>query len=303
MDHVLYHLTLGKSNWDLRTWITLNRHLLIIEKHCRVTTTGDLNKFYHQYTNTYLTPDGNNYMTNDKFMNLAVKNGDLNIVKQMISKSTDLSYHLKTAISYGQLEIIKVLLLTEVPIPYDCFWYKPRDYKTEVFKFLLDHGINYFWNIMNIAAENGDLEIVALLFDKYPKSAEYFMSTAVRDGHMNIVKYMINKGARNFNKAMYLAISGNQKEIVEFMISLGADNFNIGLCKAAFYGQLEMCQLMIDHGANKLNKAMRLAVEEDYPQIVEFLLKMGATNRRACISLAFNNNCAKLAFLIKDWKP
>lgn len=115
-NHVVYNLSLGRCNWDLRTWILLsnqeNREQIenIYEYGCQ---TKNINEFYKQFTHetTVAKIDLLMYKNPDDGLIWAGYRNQMDKIHEMISKgASDFEMCMRLAASNGHLEIVKLMV-------------------------------------------------------------------------------------------------------------------------------------------------------------------------------------------------
>jgi ankyrin repeat protein len=90
-------------------------------------------------------------------------------------------------------------------------------------------------------------------------------------GYMAIVKLLIDNGANDFNSGMNAACEGGNEDIVNLMLELGADNYDTAMAYACSSGNLDIVKQMIGHGAKSFRLGIRMAYEENYDNVADFL--------------------------------
>lgn len=111
VHHLTYQLTLGKSGWDLRTLILLNNNdnrEYLFELY-RLSIWGHLD-FYTAYVIQTLTPDGHLYISDFRYLQVAVKFNQLEIIRTKASTCTDINNLLDIAVYYGHIEMVQLLI-------------------------------------------------------------------------------------------------------------------------------------------------------------------------------------------------
>jgi len=122
------------------------------------------------------------------------------------------------------------------------------------------------------------------------------LAWAARNGKHNIVKILVEQhqlplNVQNFDgeTALSVAVLAGHCEIVRFLIERGA-NMNIGNCRsesplhhAVVLGDLESARLIVEEGGyidaedDCGDTPLHFAVREEKPEMVEFLLSVGAS--------------------------
>lgn len=191
---------------------------------------------------------------NHKFLLHASEQGDLNVVKQMITSGT----HIEIEDKDGNTPLILA----------------SREGHLEVVKFLLEKGAsleakNHRDNTaLNLASWNGHLEVVKLLLAHDVELEHRNMHgytplmQAAHNGHLEIVQLLLEKGANKEAKdndgstVLHFAADSGKIEVAKFLLAKGAHidarcaSNHTPLIYAAFQGQLEMVKLLLVHGAN-----------------------------------------------------
>lgn len=222
-----------------------------------------INKTYSMYDafkriciNTF-----NGIMDNDHFIYDYIRNNDINSIKEYIRLGIDVKAINK---KFGK------------PIVY-----ATEENKTDIVKLLLDAGTNFYGindidEALLVASEKGNAQIVELLLqadaninikDSYQQTPLIY---AANYGHIEIVKMLINHGL-NVNDQDWL------NGYINWIDNMGGYT---ALMLASRHGHTEVAKYLIDIGAQvniRLEySALHNAIEGNYKEIVEMLIKAGA---------------------------
>ncbi len=137
---------------------------------------------------------------------------------------------LDIAVKYGNLLVIKDLITNTVDPKYvQC---ASKNGHTEIVKYLVSLGADYTANNNNAvqwASGNGHLDTVKYLVSlgaDYTADNNNAVQWASLNGHLAIVKYLVSLGANytaDNNRAIQLASMNGHLETVKYLVSLGAD--------------------------------------------------------------------------------
>ena len=109
---------------------------------------------------------------------------------------------------------------------------------------------------------------------------ESLLQVASQEGYEILVHKLVDKGAdinENDSAPLSIAASRGRLDLVKFFIDRGADvNSGDILDSAVVSGDLNVVKYLLAHGANMDNSALVTAANENYPDIVAFLLDRGA---------------------------
>jgi len=129
---------------------------------------------------------------------------------------------------------------------------------------------------LDIAARNGDLEMVELLvenkanIEKESQKAHQPLHKASLNGHLDVVQYLIGKGAKIndpsneglFVSPLHEAVKGGNLDVVKYLVDNGAD------INATNFAKDKPINMIIDLGS-----------KPDYTKIAFFLMRKGLKDR------------------------
>lgn len=191
LNHVLYQLTLGKSSWDLRTWLLLN-NVGYLQQRFHYDITGLLSDFYTKYNRHNLTPDVYLYHGVDHHALLAAEKGHLETFHTKLNV-TNYDEIMIEATENGHIEIVKLML---------------------------DKGATDYNEAMRSAAWGGYVDIIQLMLEKGATNYDDAMINAANGGQLGIVKWMVGLGVIFYREAMIDAAEQQKIEVVEYLLSL-----------------------------------------------------------------------------------
>lgn len=310
-DHVVYNFTLGKRNWDLRTWILLsnNDNRQQFRQIMPCVNYQSVEDVYSMYNINHLAPDGLLYHDKNYHLWLATKLENIEMVKTMISSGvTNYDECLKIT---ENVEIMKLLLLNHiftVKKLNKCLIWASLEHHNEICSMLISLGANDFNHCMFVASARANLEtvemmleygatnlnkclreaahhesnfnIVKLLVSKGATALNKSLINSLPEGGLEMIKFLLQAGANNYNEAMKDEVRYyGSKDVIELLLSYGADNYADCLIGTASKGHLEIVKLMIEKGASSINVAMSLAAINGHMEVVQYLLNKGCKKR------------------------
>jgi hypothetical protein len=189
----------------------------------------------------------------------------------------------------------------------------------EVIRYLPRNDIE---DALQYAAECGHLGIVEFLFEELDSDDPDVFSLAIpliracQFGHLDVVKFLVAKGASNFTAAVSEAISYGQLEVVRYFFDNKLRVYESGAalkqaCEKDYCTRHRVPSGILDIQAREcvrilltrtffreeLNAALRESVQKDSWEIVQLLLKAGATDLKYALALASevgSFDCVKL---------
>jgi len=207
----------------------------------------------------------NNDMTPLEF---AVRRGDVEMVKFLVSKGADIDDSLRSAASAGHLEVVKFLVSTGANVD------DPKP--------------------LNSAASAGHLEVVKYLVSKSDHfSGAFALHEAIRGDHLDVIDFLVSKGVdvnaevrggfRNYTgSALHIAADVGNLKIAEYLVSKGANVNSRNMwgdfpLHFASDNHLEVVKFLISKGADVDVKnrdgqtALDIARKKENADIVKYL--------------------------------
>ena len=209
---------------------------------------------------------GGKWYPDEKFAK-SIKDGDLESIQDDIKSGVDINERLPglnfkpihVAVKTGNLDIVKLLLDNGASINMeDTFGYTPLHHAAnrkkkhdsmeinakliDIANLLIDRGANM--NIdsdtddtpLDLAARNGDLEMVELLINKGANllDSEKALHHASENGHLPIVKYLVEKGYPvnriigeiQMETPLDRAVKKDHYDVVRYLVVVGGANIN-----------------------------------------------------------------------------
>lgn len=210
------------------------------------------------------TSDDAKYRMNDMRMYRAVKEGDLDTVKQLIIEAgmdDEDGYYLLEAAEHDQPHVVEYLIKQGANV-----------------------NVNNGW-LLCYAAGNGDLDLVKLLIehgldvDNYGETA---MECAIDEGHLHMVKYLYSLGMRSCPyHQLRSAAEKSHWSVVKFLLSQGlCDNIDESVLKHAVQdGRMDVITLLhsrgIEPSEEKLYHLLEDATKRGRHNTVKILWKDG----------------------------
>jgi ankyrin repeat protein len=154
--------------------------------------------------------------------------------------------------------------------------------------------------VLNLAAENGRLDVVSFLLDKGAqidadiKYGYTPLHWAAKGGHLGVVGFLLDRGvqvnvkSKNGDTPLHVAALNGRLAVVKLLLTKGAerdavDNEGLtALDRAASKGMLEVACLLLDEGAaidakdGYGNTPLHFAASGGNPRVVHLLLESGA---------------------------
>lgn len=214
---------------------------------------------------------------------LAVKEGDLNLTKYLISQGANLhikDYSGKNVLMFsaenGHLEVLKYLLSKGADI------YALSEYTKQTI-------------LMRVAIE-GHLDITDYLVSRgadihaKDNTGKNVLMFSAEHGHLELVKYYVSKGISPHSVTYYkktalmYAVENRHLDVVKYLVSLGVDievkdrYGTTPLMLAASEGDLAMFKYLVSQGANIYaknnsdNNVLSFATRNGHTHITEYLL-------------------------------
>lgn len=213
---------------------------------------------------TVIASDDAKYRMNDMRMYRAVKEGDLDTVKQLITEAgmdDEDGYYLLKAAEHDQPHVVEYLIKQGANV-----------------------NVNDGW-LLCYAAGNGDLVLVKLLIehgldvDNYGETA---MECAIDEGHLHVVKYLYSLGMRSCpDHLLRSAAEKSHWGVVKFLLSQSlCDNIDESVLKHAVQdGRMDVITLLhskgIEPSEEKLYHLLEEATKRGRHNTVKILWKDG----------------------------
>jgi len=167
----------------------------------------------------------------------------------MINKgANDLNIGLYLSCYFGHIDIINFLVKKIDNINHGLYG-ATKGENIEIVKLMLDIGFENLQtkdlNIsLEIACENGNLDIVELLILYGADDLESGMQIACKYGHFDIVKYLTKYGLKKWNNYLVYACHSGNVELVKYLILKGANDFDAGFHAACLYNRRNIAKLI-----------------------------------------------------------
>lgn len=196
---------------------------------------------------TVTASDDAKYRMNDMRMYRAVKEGDLDTVKQLITEAgtdDEDGYYLLEAAEHDQPHVVEYLIKQGANV-----------------------NVNDGW-LLCYAAGNGDLVLVKLLIehgldvDNYGETA---MECAIDEGHPHVVKYLYSLGMRSCpDHRLRSAAEKSHWGVVKFLLSQGlCDNIDESVLEHAVQdGRMDVITLLHSRGIEPSEEKLYHLLEE-----------------------------------------
>lgn len=227
---------------------------------------------------------------------LAVKSGQLEALRLLLSRAEPPSRALHDACLAGQLEMIKLLLEAGLAVESHNVWGAVMSAQVEVVKFLYSIcGRSCLKpEYLRLAAEQRSVGLVEFLFEHGPRQHYRLNDVLVRSAAVPrqdpaVTELLLRLGATQVEQALAAAAEAGNTDLVEFLLSRGAAKINQALVLAAGKARLETVRALLNRGASALNKALVTAVRCHCPQMLELLLEAGATDILAAVEAALDH--------------
>lgn len=235
MDHVIYQLTLGKCNWDLRTWIwvsnkenikSLEDRIIInrFEKLSSVVRSHHSEELYKNYNYYHFTPDGLLYHDIEWWVFLAIKVGRNDIVKNFYH-NCNIDKLIPAAASMGNMEIVLFLLNKGATNYNKCLEYAAMEGHREIMLLMLEKGATNITETILWAVEHGFCDVVEIMINKDNRYMEDCLVEAVCYDHYDVVKILLkNKkfSDENLSHSLEIAERGENVKIFKLLRRYGA---------------------------------------------------------------------------------
>lgn len=243
----------------------------------------------------------------DNVLNVASSNGNLDIIKLIISNgyslnNESLNLAFASALEYKHFEVAKYLLdkgadpnkenNTITPLEESCL-----EGNLEAVKFLIDNGASIdgrrvLGRPLNNAAENGNTEVVEYLIKKGANvnivsnnnNENTALRSAISGGYFDIVKLLVENGADlEYKYPILNAAAAGSKNILEYLIQKGAnvnvqnENGYTALMNAASHGYIDNIKVLLKYKADASLKnkeghtALDMAKEKKNKDIIKIL--------------------------------
>ncbi|SFJ79889.1 ankyrin repeat domain-containing protein [Thermoflavimicrobium dichotomicum] len=227
-------------------------------------------------------------------LNRACETGDIHRLKELLKENPLLvkqTYNpfitttpYETAIVNNQIEIVKYLIETGIPLPETSLFYTSSK---EMYQFLLKFKEDFEtseW--VSAACRFGDLPLLQEFFQNKSILAQIlqqkpnFMKTAILFNKLNIVKYLIDLGFPIPGHAIYWVRS---KEMLEFLLAHGAtyDREDL-LYKACSYGMITLLKQLLEEDEQLIHyyiknntKFFEAVISNDHIKMAKYFIELG----------------------------
>jgi ankyrin repeat protein len=250
---------------------------------------------------TFLKLGANVHYNRDYPLIWASSNGDSKTVKLLLKYGADIHARDDLAIQWASqknyAKTLKILLKNGANINTNSLLRAADFNSTKTLKILLENGVDIHTDddrALQIACENGCEEAVKILVEhgaNIHANNDGCILHAVRNGHLQIVKFLLENGA-DIHSCEDLVISqvpewddiNDTLDMMKILAEYGA-NIHAGneyaLKTACVAGDIIFVKNLIQKGADARNdnyiSPLSAATQEGHTDIVEFLIKNGAT--------------------------
>jgi hypothetical protein len=143
---------------------------------------------------------------------------------------------------------------------------------------------------MDVAVNDGNLEMVQFLHGIGVSCAKNAMENAVLNGHLEVVKFLHSIGCPFGHMDKYHAIQNGHLGIVQFLHSVGCMKAGIHeIDNVALHGHLDVVKFLHSVGATCTDKAMDYAAWKGHLAVVQFLHSIGAPIAANAMDVAARN--------------
>jgi hypothetical protein len=154
----------------------------------------------------------------------------------------------------------------------------------EIVKSLRDHGAKAILTALNLASQEGQLDIVLYLLDQLPperqaKARSSVITYAIIRGHPNLAEAVATTLPLR-DHALRVAAMDRSMDLIRHLVSTGVseEGLNRALIEAAEANSFVETQYLLDHGAtaipdalNHLDQLMNQVDTPDYSKMIQFL--------------------------------
>ncbi len=155
----------------------------------------------------------------DRTTNVAAEFGYLDILKYLVENKCRVTKEAGfLAAKGGHLECLKYLHEQQAPWDPELYKYAVMSNRVDSVQFLFNTGLALpNFSIINIAAKEGNLEMIILLRDKGCKWHESTCKEAAKHGHLTILQYLHANGCPWDQYAHYEAVINNHQACIDFL--------------------------------------------------------------------------------------
>lgn len=183
--------------------------------------------------------------------------------------------------------------------------------KIAVVEWLHTHGISSNINLLHVAAEKADLEMVQWVHLKCPmQSSSCDLMTQAAQKRVDMVKWFHeNRSDEVTTEAMDRAAAGGHLDIVKFLHENRSEGFSTrAMSSAAFHGHLEVVKVLDDNVSERnVSGAMAEAIAQGHGKILRWLheANLGKCSLERSLNVAYYSEVSRdiVAYLAKYCDP
>jgi ankyrin repeat protein len=268
---------------------------------------------YHQLLNFRREPH--------EHLMIAAQHGDIKAIDDILQLNRPdmgLDYVLRAAAQYGQMDVMKRLLLLDYDYYYDDTFHRAASHgHIEIVQYLADLSGPQnklrlkFDEALRGAAGAGYRNIIDFLYQRkeanfdFDRAARHAARHAAYQGQLEIVQYLITLSENEIdpNELLLGATRGNQIKVAAYFIQAGATDLSGALFEASIHGQTEMVKFLLEPKTDSigsllepktypiriLNESLYEAARYGYLDIVKTLIQAGANDLNQAVDSARNS--------------
>lgn len=269
----------------------------------------------------------NGYSDYKEAVAMAVKMGNLSILKMFLEHDHILSEAPKACIVYdeypanwytgkakvtsgmstaaanGHFKIVKYLLKTGQPCTEDTIVQAIRHKRTRIMKYLIEKGCPCSAKVIRFAAMEGNVKAVKYLVKTGQPSDYRAVDGAIVNGHIKIAKYLIKMGMSCSYDSFDFAAENGDLDLVKYLVRKKIPCSYGAVDGAMETGHLEVAKYLLEIGKPCSFRTIDAAASRGDVDMVKYLVALGKAGSFDAIELAVKNDHTDLAkYLIeKGW--